>query len=148
MIHESYPLITDEKREVFIFESVGPKGRVRKVVIFDQIRADLWNLGFGDLLEHGWDDFVITNNGDLVRVISTVAQAIYQFSERWPERRILINPVDEKRKQLYNTIFKRRHQEVSDLFEIKGIEGETLRSYEPHILFDVFLLIRKKSLNL
>lgn len=144
MIHESYPLITDEKREVFIFESVGPKGRVRKIVIFDQIRADLWNLGFGDLLEQGWDDAVITNNGDLVRVISSVAQATYKFSEKWPERKILISPVDEKRKQLYNTIFKRRYHEIMAIFEIKGLQGKKLQNYDPHTYFDLFLLSRKK----
>ena len=148
MIQESYPLIADENREVFAFESIGSRGCIAKIIVFDLVAGDIWNLGFGDRNNGNWDDEVISNNGDLVRVISTVAQAALQFSERWPERRILINPVDEKRKRLYNTIFKRRHHEIIQIFEVTGLTSQGMRPYEPDIFSHLFLLTRKKPVFL
>jgi len=144
MIQESYPLQSDDNREVFAFESIGNKGRIAKIIVFDLIVDDIWNLGFGDQQSDGWDDEVISNNGDLVRVISTVAQAALLFSKKWPERRILINPVDEKRKRLYNAIFKRRQNEISQYFEITGSTEHGVQRYEPQILFNLFLLSPKR----
>jgi hypothetical protein len=77
-----------------------------------------------------------------------VAQAAIQFSDRWPERRILISPVDEKRRQLYNTIFKRRYLEIEQVFEITGMTAQGVRSYRPDIFFHLFLLARKKQVFL
>lgn len=144
MIRESYPLQTDENREVFVFESIGIKGRIVKIIVFDLIQDDIWNLGFGDLHDDGWDDEVISNNGDLVRVISTVAQAVLLFSDKWLERRILINPVDKKRKRLYNTVFKRRQNEITQYFEIIGSTDQGVQLYKPQVSFNLFLLARKK----
>jgi len=148
MIRESYSLIANENREVFAFESIGPRGRIAKIVVFDLVEGNVWNLGFGDRHDGDWDDEAISNNGDLVRVISTVAQAALQFSDRWPERRILISPVDEKRKRLYNTIFKRRHHEILQTFEVVGLTAQGVRLYEPDIFFHLFLLTRKKPVFL
>ncbi len=148
MIQESYPLTADENREVFVFDSIGIKGRIAKIIVFDLVAEDVWNLGFGDRNNDDWDDEIISNNGDLVKVVSTVAQAAFQFSDRWPERRILINPVDEKRKKLYNTIFKRRHPEIEQIFEVTGMTAQGVRWYKPDIFFHLFLLTRKKQVFL
>jgi hypothetical protein len=148
MIQKSYPLIVNENRQVFAFDSIGPKGRIAKIVVFDLVAGDVWNLGFGDRNSGDWDDEVISNNGDLVRVVSTVAQAALQFSGRWPKRKILINPVDEKRKKLYNTIFKRHYHEIEQIFEITGMTAQGVRSYKPDIFFHLFLLTRKKQVFL
>lgn len=143
MIQDHYPLFANETREIFTFESIGPKGRIAKIIVFDLLQGNVWNLGFGDQLADDWDDAAISNNGDIVRVISTVAQAALDFSERWPERRILINPVDEKRKRFYNTIFKRRYHEITQVFEVKGWIKQGIYLYAPERSFDLFLLTRK-----
>lgn len=61
----------------YIFTSIG-KVRIEKVVEFSHTSiADLYNVGFGDLLPDGSiDDLANTNNGDIIKVLATVVQTI------------------------------------------------------------------------
>ncbi len=147
MIGETYNLKPDENFEVFEFESVGLQGRISKVIVFSFYYENTWNLGFGDQKMDGnnWDDKVVSNNGDLVRVISTVAKAVYDFSDKWPNRQILIVPVDERRKKLYNRVFQKHVQEIPPEFEVLGFRNQKLQDYSPILFFDWFLLSRKKD---
>lgn len=138
MIEETYPLKADPSLVEFTFESIGPKGRIEKIIQFTPFGDGRWNLGFADRRDDKWDDEVVSNNGDLVRVISTVACAAYLFSKKWPKRQIFISPVDEKRKRLYNSIFKRHFQTISATFLILGIDELGIRPFEPAYFYDEF----------
>lgn len=63
---ERYPVTSNAEHDTYIFWSHGPKGSVKKVVVYTLISNGAFNLGFGD-----WDetnkcllDHVKTNNGD------------------------------------------------------------------------------------
>jgi hypothetical protein len=43
-----YPVNADEERFVSEFISEGPKGSIKKTVIYSQIEETLYNLAFGD----------------------------------------------------------------------------------------------------
>lgn len=50
-----------------------------KIIVFQKIGGTRYNLSFGDFKNGRIDGEVVTNNGDLVKVISTVAQSVYLF---------------------------------------------------------------------
>ena len=145
MTKNSYPLHFGERRETFEFESIGPKGVIIKVIEFSFMAENLWNLAFGDKIDDDWSDSIVSNNEDLVRVISTVAKAVFEFSDRWPTRQIYIEPVDEKRKRLYHSIFHRHFETIELDFQIFGLANEKADFYDSALFYDAFILLRKSN---
>lgn len=67
MLEDRYEVKTAPDVESFEFDSVGPKGTVRKVVRYTEINLrNFYNLGFGDKDElTGFiSDLAVTNNND------------------------------------------------------------------------------------
>lgn len=63
------------------FISVGKK-RIEKVVEFIAIGGNIFNLAFGDLLPDGSiDDQAVSNNGDIVKVLATVVDLLFDFQQ-------------------------------------------------------------------
>jgi hypothetical protein len=143
MKNEHYPLTSDDESCFFEFESIGPKGVIQKVILIDYLDFNTWNLAFGDKTETDWTDESVSNNGDMVRVISTVIAAALEFSAKYPTRDISIQPLDERRKKLYNLVFQRNIQDIEEIFYVFGTcEGKYLE-YQPNYFFDLFILSRK-----
>jgi hypothetical protein len=143
MIEESYDCFSFNNKTQFFFESTGLKGRIVKVVVFMRMEGNRWNVGFGDLRKGRIDDTSFTNNNDVRKVLSTVAQAIYRFSEAHPEHIITIVPRDQRRKYFYNAIFQRHFSDASEVFDIFGILAEDRENYLPEKTYDSFELVRK-----
>jgi len=123
MTHHTYLLHENDDATQFVFFSEGIKGRVMKAVIISPYdpKRNRWNLAFGDVGADGEvDDSVVTNNNDVAKVIGTVAAAARSFSEKHPQSALVIYPVDEKRKRLYNAVIHRRFVEIQTIFEIYG----------------------------
>lgn len=77
--------------------------------------------------------------------MNTVAVALYQFLETYPEKIIRIRPIDEKRKRLYNTIFQRRIHEIEPNFYVFGKKGNKFEVYSPHKTYKIFQLRLKEK---
>ena len=77
-------------------------------------------------------------------VISTVSKTIYEFFELHPEVVILIVPRNEKLKQFYNTIFRRRYKEVEKTFKLVGIYKNISTPYNREKKYDKFEIQLKK----
>ena len=133
---------------VFRFTSEGPKGKIKKVIEFSPYEETIWNLGFGDEKEGDWEVSIVSDIDDLRKVIQTVANAAHHFTEKYPERRIFINPVDERRKLLYNRLFKEKFEEILLFFNLEGVDLSAFKiyQYEPSRIYDAFVLSRKKSI--
>ena len=87
----------NETATLFVFFSEGRQGRIMKAIIISPYDRNRWNLAFGDVgADLEIDDKAKTNNNDLVKVLGTVAQAAILFSDKYPERSIMIFPVDAK----------------------------------------------------
>ena len=140
MIGEHYEVISRNKNRLFYFISKGNQGDILKVIGFQAVRGKIWNLYFGDITENGFSDAVVSNNADIYKVMNTVALALYQFLETYPERIIRITPVDDKRKRLYNTIFQRRIDEIEPNLHVSGKKGNRFEPYSPHKTYKIFQL--------
>ena len=143
MIKESYVYAALPNKTHYIFQSDGDNGKITKMVIFSNVGKRLWNLGFGDLDGFDIDDSVVSNNNDVVKVISTVTKIAYDFSENFPFRRLQIKPVDEKRRRLYNHVFRRNYEAINTHFLIIGINGHKRETYSPENYYQHFEINRK-----
>ncbi len=143
MIGESYDYLSFNNKTQFFFKSIGSKGLVVKVVVFNRVEGNRWNVGFGDLRDGIIDDTSFTNNNDVRKVISTVTKAIYDFSKTHPERTIAIAPVDERRSGFYNAVFRKHFSEASEAFDVFGIIQGNRENYLPEKEYDSFELVHK-----
>lgn len=139
-----YALEQNEATTQFVFFSEGNRGRVMKAVVLNPYDRHRWNLAFGDV-GPDWeiDDRAITNNHDWARVLATVAQAAILFSEAYPNRSFVVFPVDDKRKRLYNWVFKRKITEIQGVFHVLAKRGRRWEAYCPDFEYDAFELLRK-----
>ena len=78
---EKYDTIVTEDVLSFSFISVGPKGHIQKLVIYQHVEGLLYNLAFGDRNgELGTiNDLITSDNKDTEKVLATVASTIFDF---------------------------------------------------------------------
>jgi len=144
MIKDAYPLIHSKDNKAYQFKSIGKNGIIRKIILFQAIGHNKYNLAFGDWKGNDLDDKTISNNGDIIKVISTVAQSGYLFFEKYPTAIVEIEGVDKKRQQLYNHIFRRRKKELEELFIVSGKFGDTFESLQAGRFYKKFVIQKKK----
>ena len=143
MIKESYNFFDFNDKTEFFFASEGSQGKILKGIVFTYFKDNLWNLAFGDVHNGDIDDSVVSNNHDIVKLISTIAKVVYEFSSKHPLRQILIQPVDEKRKKLYNHVFRRNYNDINLVFYIRGLVEDIEEDYLPEKFCDKLKLKRK-----
>ncbi len=140
MLGETYETLDLDDNTLFIFESIGPKGAIRKVVVYHERSDGKWNLGFGDYINGRLNDRVVSNNNDIGKVMFTVAETIYKFTEAHPEKVVFVEAVDKRRANLYNLIFQKKWDEIKNKFKVCGeINGRKMK-YNPSLFFESFEL--------
>lgn len=138
MVNEHYSFSNEANKTLFTFESEGTQGKILKVVLFTLDDDNRWNLGFGDWHNGYVNDTIISNNHDVAKVIGTIARIVYTFFEEYPDRVVFIQPVDERRKRLYNIVFQRHILEIETDFKIIGFIGEETEMYSIKKNYDAF----------
>ncbi|MCC6725880.1 MAG: hypothetical protein IT258_15335 [Saprospiraceae bacterium] len=144
-----YNYISDEKEHIYRFTSKGPKGDIPKIAVMSPAFRTAWYLAFGDAIgdEGDFDDEVVTNNGDMKMVLLTLANIVSDFLAKQPDAEVIINPVDEKRKQLYNRIIQRNFDELSKELFIFGVIGKvkTPLEFSPITIYEAFTVLKKTT---
>jgi hypothetical protein len=96
MNKDTYPFLNLEGDFIYAFVSEGIRGNVLKAVLISPLPYHpekhfnpLFNLGFGDVVGHDeeWtlDDSVRSGNGDMPKVIATVARIAMEFLRKHPD---------------------------------------------------------------
>jgi hypothetical protein len=143
---KKYSLETSSSFLNYEFISKGPKGHIRKKIVFKEVDGSgVFNLGFGDVDEITGeiDDFVVTNNRDTLVVMSTVAAAVVQFLEKYPDKYVFAIGSTPARSRLYNIGIAKYLQEITIDFHVFGYIENEWRPFKPAIRYQAFL-IRKK----
>jgi len=106
------------------FLSTGKKP-VEKIVQFTPLSlANIYNLGFGDLMPDGAiDDKANSNNGDIIKVLSTVIHIIKDFTAENPESKIGFKGSTKERTALYQRILKTYLDTFIKEFLLTALEG-------------------------
>lgn len=146
-----YQYRTEEHFEYFEFYSEGPKGIIKKVVEYQKTYdKNVFNLAFGDYDEtaKGVDDLSITNNGDSLKVLATVASTVYAFLNKYPKARIIATGSTTARTRLYRMGITNNLAEISEDFAIFGftIKTESWVKFEIGEDYEAFLLTKKENL--
>jgi hypothetical protein len=130
---------------MYEFYSEGPRGRIKKTVIYSEIDKNLFNLGFGDWNEErqGLDDSNRSNNGDRDKVLATVASTALIFTNHFPGARIFAEGSTPARTRLYQMGIGDNLLEINVTFEIKGFIGDQWEGFQRGRNYAAFLITRK-----
>ena len=127
------------------FISEGPKGSIKKVIRFTQIGSFVFNLGFGDLNEETGEisDTIVTNNNDSRMVLATVAATVHDFTDHYPDAKVIAQGSTHSRTRLYRMGITNHWKEISIEFEIYGLEDGNWELFTERRDYEAFLIHRK-----
>lgn len=148
MLNEKYNISFDSDFINFKFDSIGFKGVIPKLVLFQKIseNPDIYNLAFGDLDEKTSeiDDKIITNNGDSEKVLFTVVSIIYVFVHKYPDAWIVLEGSSKSRTRLYQIGISKYLEEIKIDFAVFGLIGENWLIFEKNQKYEAFLIQKKR----
>lgn len=140
----------DANLYTFVSEGVGS---IEKVVEFTYVGAPgVLNLGFGDYSNGRLtDDEVVSNNGDLSKVMATIVKIVEDFSNCFPETKIHFMGSTPERTGLYGRILKTYFAEFNRCFRISGRVAGTMNEVpfdpaQPYIFEAYFVKRKNKSI--
>jgi hypothetical protein len=145
---EHYQYQTSADFTSYFFFSEGPKGKIRKVVTFAEMPffpSTTYAIGFGDIdPESGIVlDNVITNNGDTVIVLTTVANIVIAFSKRYGNNYIFAEGSTPSRTRLYRICISKYLAVISRDFDVWGYRNSQFVVFQQNVDYQGFLVKRK-----
>ncbi len=129
---EKYQLKAGQKLLSYEFVSEGPKGKIEKRIQFTLVNRDqVYNLAFGDkdTITGEIDDLIVSNNGDSEKVLATVVDAVYAFTERFPDAWIYASGSTGARTRLYQMGISKFYQELEADFDLYGQVGQNWEEF-------------------
>jgi len=146
---EGYAYSTNAAFTDYSFESIGPKGTIKKIARFSQIPDwhNVFNFGFGDLNETTGEisDSVISNNNDGDKVLVTAANIIYEFTGMFQNAQVFIQGTTPARTRKYQMGINKHWLEIEPVFEIFGIKEQKWEPFRQGVNYEAFLGRRKTS---
>jgi hypothetical protein len=133
---------------IFTFQSIGKKGIVTKAVVFQYVGNGLYNLALLDREErsNSWSDKSNSNNGDLAKVMATVARIIIVFLENHPQATIYIEANSKSRNTLYHRILRNYHEIFASNLIVDASANGIIEAFHVDKDYD-FFYIRKKEME-
>jgi len=126
-----YDYFVSEDKFKYEFFSEGPKGKIRKVIVFTRINQEnfSFNLAFGDLDDKGvFNDLIASNNHDAEKVLATVARTVISFTNFYPQAFIYAEGSTASRTRRYQMGINKFWKEISLDFNVYGLIDE---NFEP-----------------
>jgi hypothetical protein len=145
---EKYNLVSGENFTTFEFVSIGEKGKIDKIIQYSSANyLNLYNLGFGDknLISGKIDDTVISNNGDTEKVLATIVESLYLFTDKNPEALIYAIGSTKSRTRLYQIGISKFIEKAKNDFIIYGQLEKEWHFFEKDINYVAFLVKRIKK---
>ena len=149
MKHPKYNYRSESTLHFYEFNSEGKKGIIKKMVIYTETTTEnVYNLGFGDYDEitNSINDLSVTNNGDSLKVLATVASTVYAFTEKYPNVWILATGSTSVRTRLYRMGITNNLAEIETDFIVLGYTKN--EEWEKFIVgedYEAFLITKKEN---
>jgi hypothetical protein len=127
------------------YQSEGKNGKIEKIIVFTPTHVpNMYSLGFGDAnyTTGNIETQVVSNNGDVDKVLATVADAILKFTDFYPNSRIFATGVTPSRNRLYRMVFHKYWAEIASLFTVMGYYQNGWESFIPNRDYQAFLIER------
>ncbi|MCU0327130.1 MAG: hypothetical protein MUF45_18165 [Spirosomaceae bacterium] len=119
---------------------------IRKAVAYYPTDSpEIYQLVFGDLNKDGSIDFFsVSNNNDMVKILSTVIDTLYQFFERNSTKIVIFRGSTDTRNRLYRAVITKLLVGVSHDFEVRGINAdEEVESFRPNTDYFAYVINKK-----
>ena len=148
MILDRYEYMMDESLLNFQFESLGPNGRVLKVIVFTPQNSNgvtYFNLAFGDWdkPQQKLDDLSVTNNNDREKVLEAVAAVVLKFLNNFPDMMVYAEGSTPSRTRLYQTGIASQYEEISSLLHVYGFVNGQWEGFRKGYNYEAFLVSLK-----
>jgi hypothetical protein len=142
MDRPSYGFEYSPAHKLYSFISEGDKGDIIKLVQFQFVDDDTFNLAFGDWNEalDGIDDMVVTDNGDMEKVLATIIQIIKKFLSSNHRSSVQFTGSTPVRTRLYQIIISINYESISQQFEVWGYLNGIWHRFEKNVNYEVFLI--------
>jgi hypothetical protein len=130
----------------FQFVSEGPKGRITKLIKYTETEIEnVYNLGFGDKIDDldDFDDMAISDNNDSLRVLATVAETVYRFTDKYPHIYVYATGSTASRTRLYRMGISIYLEEIEKDFKVFGVINGKSEKFERNRNYEMFLIKRK-----
>ena len=138
---------TEDEFTIYEFVSEGPKGRIPKIVEYTETATKgVYNLAFGDYdeIKKTINDLSVTNNGDSLKVLATVASTVYAFLDKHPNAYIVATGSTNIRTRLYRMGITNNLAEIKEDFIVYGLsEKGTWDEFEIGEDYEAFLITKK-----
>ena len=132
-----------EAYNAFLFKSEGPNGIFEKGIIFQEEGNNRFNLTLIEKRDGQLRDDVTSNNQDVVKIFSTVVQAILKFTKTNKDAVIELRASDAKRLRVYNALILRYHLNFKNQLTILGVKNEQIEPVQSEKTYDWFVIKRK-----
>ena len=128
----------------YSFMSIGRNGIILKVVEFNEIRENVYNLGFGDydFIENDVDDKIVSDNGDTEKVLATVIGILRNFLKETPHSTVFIEGSTPIRTRLYQIAINTYFEEFSKEFLILGNNQNSSEPFQKNTNYESFFVKR------
>jgi hypothetical protein len=143
-----YDIRTGETVFIYEFTSVGTKGSIQKMIDFQYTNLkDFYNLAFGDKdpITGEIDDKVVSNNGDMEKVLATIVAAVYSFTDRFPEAWIYAEGSTPARTRLYRINTVKYLSAINEDFDLRCLLNGEWEEFNPSVDYQGFVVKRKKQ---
>ena len=125
----------------FSFSSAGPRPVEKRIIYAETTLPDFFNLALADLEEDGSLNFYsVRNNGDLERIMATIAQTLLVFFQHYPTAKVAFTGSTTARTRLYQIILARESHAVAVDFVLSGVKDGLLETLRPNRDYDGFVI--------
>ena len=150
MKHPKYQYRSETSMNYYEFISEGPKGLIKKIVEYTETGTEnVYNLGFADYDEKTktTSDVTVTNNGDSLKVLATVASTVYAFTEKNPKAWVVATGSTSVRTRLYRMGITNNLAEITEDFKVYGFDKNgTWNEFIVGEDYEAFLLTKKDNI--
>jgi hypothetical protein len=141
----------DTKQIAYYFESVSEHKIIKKGVYFQpKSTAFEYNMALGDVNDKtGEPDFlVMSNNGDLTKIMATIFGIGIDFFKKYPNSIVYFLGNKTRKTKIYHWIISKHLTEISQYFEVYGVlftKERDVEEFNPESVYRSFVIASKKD---
>jgi hypothetical protein len=134
---DSYPYAVNTQRNIFefTFDSIGPKGIVKKRINYSlksSLVSTYFHLEFGDWYEETkfLDDLARSNNSDTNKILGTIVETILEVLYKHPDIPIFAKGSTPSRTRLYQIGIAGKLADIRGLLSVYGFKNGQWELFE------------------
>jgi hypothetical protein len=127
---DKYNVTVKSDHLTYEFISEGPKGKITKIVVYQHMFDNFYNLAFGDFTNQNeiLDDLIVSDNGDTAKILSTVASTLFDFFQHYEGTIVFAQGSTHSRNRLYRRYLSQFLDIISENFMLLGeLDGKIER---------------------